>query len=80
MLTDGCEERVAPTRENLFVVVSREAPSTRESKGRTVTTVTKTEGGKCWLREGRGSASATVHVNEASHWDALHATSICGQL
>jgi transposase-like protein len=45
----------------------------RERKGRTVTTVTKTEADGVGFVKAVVSASAEVHADEASHWDALHA-------
>ena len=45
----------------------------RERKGRTITTVTKTEADGVAFVKAVVAASATVHADEASHWDALHA-------
>ncbi len=45
----------------------------RERCGRTVTTVTKTEADGLAFVESVVSATATVHADEAGHWDALHA-------
>jgi len=45
----------------------------RERKGRTITTVTKTEAEGVGFVKAVVSANATVHADEASHWDALHA-------
>lgn len=45
----------------------------RERKGRTVTTVTKTEADGVAFVKAVVAADAEVHADEASHWDALHA-------
>jgi ISXO2-like transposase domain len=45
----------------------------RERKGRTVTTVTKTEADGVGFVKAVVSANSVVHADEASHWDALHA-------
>ncbi len=45
----------------------------RERKGRTITTVTKTEAEGVGFVKAVVSANAEVHADEASHWDALHA-------
>ncbi len=45
----------------------------RERKGRTVTTVTKSEADGLAFVESVASPTATIHADEASHWDALHA-------
>ncbi len=45
----------------------------RERKGRTITTVTKTEAEGVSFVKSVVSANAQVHADEASHWDALHA-------
>lgn len=45
----------------------------RERKGRTITTVTKTEAEGVAFVKAVVSASAEVHADEATHWDALHA-------
>ncbi len=45
----------------------------RERKGRTITTVTKTEAEGVAFVKAVVSAQAEVHADEASHWDALHA-------
>jgi ISXO2-like transposase domain len=44
----------------------------RQRKGRTITTVRKTEAEGVDFVRAVASASATVHADEASHWDALH--------
>ncbi len=45
----------------------------RERKGRTITTVTKSEADGLAFVEAVVSPTATVHADEAAHWDALHA-------
>jgi len=45
----------------------------RERHGRTITTVAKTEADGLAFVESVVSPAATVHADEASHWDALHA-------
>ena len=45
----------------------------RERQGRTITTVTKTEADGLAFVEAVVSPTATVHADEAPHWDALHA-------
>jgi transposase-like protein len=45
----------------------------RQRKGRTITTVTKTEAEGVDFVKAVVSANAEVHADEASHWDALHA-------
>ena len=45
----------------------------RERKGRTMTTVTKTEADGVAFVKAVVAASAEVHADEASHWDARHA-------
>ena len=45
----------------------------RERKGRTKTTVTKTEADGVAIAKAVVAAEAEVHADEASHWDALHA-------
>jgi transposase-like protein len=45
----------------------------RQRKGRIMTTVTKTEAEGVAFVKAVVSASAEVHADEASHWDALHA-------
>ena len=45
----------------------------RERKGRTVTTVTKSEADGVVFVKAVVAADAEVHADEASHWDALHA-------
>ena len=45
----------------------------RERKGRTITTVRKTEAEGVDFVKAVVSANAEVHADEASHWDALHA-------
>lgn len=45
----------------------------RERKGRTVTTVTKSEADGVAFVKAVVAAEAEVHADEASHWDALHA-------
>lgn len=45
----------------------------RERKGRTITTVTKTEAEGVAFVRAVVTANSEVHADEASHWDALHA-------
>lgn len=45
----------------------------RERKGRTITTVTKTEAEGVSFVRAVVTANSEVHADEASHWDALHA-------
>lgn len=45
----------------------------RQRKGRTITTVTKSEADGVDFVRAVVSAEAEVHADEASHWDALHA-------
>jgi len=45
----------------------------RERKGRTLTTVTKSEADGVAFVKAVVAADAEVHADEASHWDALHA-------
>ena len=45
----------------------------RERKGRTLTTVTKTEADGVAFVKAMITEGSTVHADEASHWDALHA-------
>jgi hypothetical protein len=45
----------------------------RERQGRTITTVTKSEADGLAFVESGVSPTATVHADEALHWDALHA-------
>ena len=45
----------------------------RERKGRTVTTVTKTEADGLAFVESVVSPHTIIHADEAPHWDALHA-------
>jgi transposase-like protein len=45
----------------------------RERQGRTITTVTRSEADGLAFVESVVSPVATVHADEASHWDALHA-------
>ena len=45
----------------------------RERNGRTLPFVFKTEAASLPTLESRIAASATVHADEASHWDRLHA-------
>lgn len=45
----------------------------RQRKGRTITTVTKSEADGVDFVRAVVSAEAEIHADEASHWDALHA-------
>lgn len=45
----------------------------RERQGRTMTTVTKTEAQGVAFVKAVVNPTSTVHADEASHWDALHA-------
>ena len=45
----------------------------RERKGRTITTVTKTEADGLAFVESVVSPPSTIHADAAPHWDALHA-------
>jgi transposase-like protein len=66
---DRIDRRLAQhqTGKRRVVVVAR------ERKGRTVTTVTRTEADGVVFVEAIVSPKATVHADEAGHWDALHA-------
>jgi len=45
----------------------------RERKGRTITTVTKSEADGVAFVKAVVTNGSTVHADEATHWDALHA-------
>ena len=45
----------------------------RERKGRSLTFIGKSEGEGVAVINARVSPDATIHADEASHWDALHA-------
>jgi transposase-like protein len=66
---DRIDRRLAQhqTGKRRVVVVAR------ERQGRTVTTVTRTEADGLAFVEKVVSPAATVHADEAAHWDALHA-------
>ena len=66
---DRVDRRLAEnqTGKRRVVVVAR------QRKGRTITTVTKTEAEGVAFVKAVVSANAEVHADEASHWDALHA-------
>lgn len=66
---DRIDRRLAKhqTGKRRVVVVAR------ERKGRTVTTVTRSEADGVDFVRAVVSANSEVHADEASHWDALHA-------
>ena len=64
---DRKDRRLAENKSDRVVIVAR------ERCGRTITTVTKTEADGLAFVESVVSPNATIHADEAAHWDALHA-------
>jgi transposase-like protein len=67
------EDRIDRSRAENQTGKRRVVVVARERQGRTVTTVTRTEADGLAFVEKVVSPAATVHADEAAHWDALHA-------